>query len=906
MTRLPAWIAGRGRPKGLETISRNARGTIMLKRLSGVLCSQRFRYRIGLPILLGILAATASSAAAAGNWFEQGLAHLKEQQYQAAADKFTLAIEAVPEDYEALNNRGFARIYIGDYDGAIEDCSRSIAINSGSAKAYNNRGFARLFTGEFKAAVRDFNQALAINPRYVDAYSNRCLAWTHQGDYDQAVADCSEALHLNPRSAKALYNRGYARDRQGNPGGAMRDYIQALKVNPAYIEVFNNMAWIMATSPDERLRDGRRAVAYAEKAVSRTTDINFLDTLAAAYAEAGRFDEAVAIENRIISLLASTRRTEAMPRHIKRMSLYEEGRPYREPITIQPVSAVTDLEGELAFLDKLVFAPEISTVAYEPAESARNFTADAIAQVEAAEEAAPSSSKPEAALTAPEAYDQAIETAPGVPVEISLAAEPEGIPLTFEIETVPYQGMLQGTLPNLLYTPRPGFEGVDRFTFRARNAAGLSNLATITITVTEPPSTSDAAAPETETPEAAVPAEEAPAAEVAVPAEAPAREAAVPAETTPAPEVPSMESGAAEKETAPEAAPAAARPMPSEPEIPAAESEPESELTADAVFTIQVFSVKDASAAAEIVDNLIAEGYAAFHLAVEVPEKGQWHRVFINGYPSMAAAKEGLEKLDPERFKGAFIRRMPSGARLPAVAPAPEPALPAKAPAVDAALPAGAPEPEVDKPAAAPAPAPSVPAQGLPPDVEEPAEAPAQAPALPAEPAGGNAAAGDADEPQAIPVASERYPYAYQVKSYQQREEAFQLAVELTAQGHTAFIGRGTMGTTGIWYRVYIGCYQSPEEAEKSRSDITRVGFPEAFLTPIAFAIEVLPDASDPAGETLENRLLASGFLPYRLPSANGAEAPRIIVGGFRQSGDAQQVLAALEQSGFKGEIRPR
>ena len=260
-----------------------------------------------------------------------------------------MALEAVPDDFEALNNRGFARIYTGDYDGAIEDCSRSIAINPGSAKAYNNRGLARLFTGAFDEAILDFNQAITINPRYVDAYSNRGLAWSQKEDYPRAIADCTEALHLNPRSAKALYSRGFARDRQGDPGGAMRDYIQVLRINPGYIEAFNSMAWIMATSPDDRLRDGRRAVAYAEKAVGNSSpDINFLDTLAAAYAEAGRFEEAIAIENRIISLLAAARQTDAITMHVQRMNRYEEGRPYREPITIQSVSAVTDLQGELA------------------------------------------------------------------------------------------------------------------------------------------------------------------------------------------------------------------------------------------------------------------------------------------------------------------------------------------------------------------------------------------------------------------------------------------------------------------------------------------------------------------------------------------------------------------------------
>jgi cell division septation protein DedD len=130
--------------------------------------------------------------------------------------------------------------------------------------------------------------------------------------------------------------------------------------------------------------------------------------------------------------------------------------------------------------------------------------------------------------------------------------------------------------------------------------------------------------------------------------------------------------------------------------------------------------------------------------------------------------------------------------------------------------------------------------------------------------------------------------------------------VELTTQGHKAYIGRAIMGSTGVWYRVYVGCYTTPEEAEKSRADIAREGFPEAFLTPIGYAIAVQPDDSDPAGETLENRLMASGFLPYRLPAENPGGPRAVLVGGFRDAKDASQVLAALKQSGFKGEIQPR
>jgi cell division septation protein DedD len=704
----------------------------------------------------------------------------------------------------------------------------------------------------------------------------------------------------------------------------MRDYIQALKVNPAYIEVFNNMAWIMATSPDERLRDGKRAVAYAEKAVGSAPDINFLDTLAAAYAEAGRFDEAVAIENRIISLLASNRRSENIPLHVKRMSIYEEGRPYREAITIEPVSAVIDLEGELAALDKLVFAPEVSTVAYEPAEAARNLTAQATHKAQAPAAALLSQSETESALSVPKAYSQSVQTAPDVPVEISLAADPEGIPLTFEIETVPYQGSLQGTLPNLLYTPRPAFEGVDRFTFRARNAAGLSNLATVTITVTEPPPEAPAdtpasapaapeittAAPQSEQPQVAptlapAPAADQPAVEEDASLDADEGEAALPeqaaADDSQGPATAPLEEAASD-EPAPSPAVPEAEPM--EGPATSAITEPDSGLPSGAIYTIQVYSVKEAAAAAEIVENLSAEGYAAFSLAVEVPEKGPWHRIFINSYPSMAAAREGLERLDPERFKDAFIRRMPDGVQRPAAVPLPQPARSAAAPAAEPDQPAEIPAAEVAVSTSPPAPEPTteVSAQAPVPEPIKPAEPPASDPDTPAEPL----PEADSAEQQAIPVADKAYPYAYQIKAYKEREEAFQLAVELTSQGHTAFIGRGTMGSTGVWYRIYIGCYETPEEAEKHRADIIRAGFPDAFLTPVPLAIVVRPDESDPAGENLESRLMASGFLPYRLPEKNPNGTPIILVGGFRQSEDAAQVLAALEQSGFKGEIRPR
>ncbi|MDJ0720809.1 MAG: tetratricopeptide repeat protein [Desulfobacterales bacterium] len=812
-----------------------------------------------LPLIWALLGGLAAGATA--NWFEQGLVELKNGRYQQAVEAFTAAIEAVPHDFEALNNRGFARIYTGDYDGAIADCTQAIAYNPGSAKSYNNRGFAYIFKASYPAAVRDFDRALAINPRYVDAYSNRCLAYIRQEQYARAVTDCSQALVINPRSAKALYNRGFARDRQGDPAGALGDYVQALSVKPDYIEVFNNIAWILATSPDERLRDGERAVALAERAVAHTPDVNFMDTLAAAYAEAGRFDEAVAMENRVISMLAANGAASELGPHVERLSRFEDGRPYRDPVRIQSVSAVTDLDRKLEILDRLMqpvnarstdhAIPETGTavIAALDAEATDTTAGPAVQLAQATSPPAPDEIR---------VMDQTLFTPVDTPVEITLEAEANNqLPMNYDIETVPFQGALRGRLPHLIYTPRPGFSGSDRFTFRAANAVGQSRLATVVINVGEKPDGggtadssarpgpsaggSDASAARSAgdpPPSSSTAAEEdqMPTPAVSMPAEpVPGSAAMKPAE---GPETSDLETNG------PPDGPATADPAQTSAILPA----PPAEMAPDSVFTIQVRSVNAAESAAQEVAKLRREGFAAFSHPADIPGKGIWYRIYVNGYATKAAALQGLAALDATRFKGAFIRQVPEALRGPATPPS----------AVEA-------------------------------------------PAAEAPPSAAAAAAPAAPEPEAAPP--ETYPYAFQIKSYREKNDAFQLGVELTSLGRKTFVGVSRLGSTGNWYRVYTGCFRSPEEGERMRDDLTAEGFEDAFLTIVPYTIAILPPEHDPRGETLENQLLAKGYLPYRLPESESGAHYRLLVGGFHNEEDAGETLESLRRLGYEAQV---
>ncbi len=209
-----------------------------------------------------------------------------------------------------------------------------------------------------------------------------------------------------------------------------------------------------------------------------------------------------------------------------------------------------------------------------------------------------------------------------------------------------------------------------------------------------------------------------------------------------------------------------------------------------------------------------------------------------------------MADLDAARFKGALIRRIPDALR-PAVAP----------------------------PAAA--------------------ETPAVSDAPPPPPA--------AAAPQVAPVLEEKQrptsPYAYRIKAYREKDDAFQLGVELTSMGRRAFIGISRLGTTGDWYRVYVGSFRTPEEAENMREDLAGDGFEEAVLTMIPYAIAIQPPDHDPRGETLENQLLASGFLPYRR-SGNGDR--EVLVGGFQSPEEARTTMEALTRAGYEARVVQR
>ncbi len=287
---------------------------------------------------------------AAEDWFLKGISLARAYLYDDAIKAFSRAIEENPAHAKAYNNRGAAWYHKRDYDRAIADYTRALDIDRGYADAYNNRGAAWYHKGDYDRAIADYTAALrgatlnppdmsgsagshsrekGISPVYADLYNNRGAAWYHKKAYDRAIADYTSALQINPHYARALINRGIAWLYKGECGMAIDDYEQALDLDNQLSDAYNQLAWTLAVCPNDDHRDGAKAVALANKAVEMSPGSNTLDTLAAAYAEAGQWDKAVATQRRVISLKNSSNLKEEITEAVDRLQAYRTGRPWR-------------------------------------------------------------------------------------------------------------------------------------------------------------------------------------------------------------------------------------------------------------------------------------------------------------------------------------------------------------------------------------------------------------------------------------------------------------------------------------------------------------------------------------------------------------------------------------------------
>ncbi len=294
-------------------------------------------------ILFLVFMALAGTASAEDRIYcEKGQEAFDARNFELAIANFNGCIlwgDLTPENKAiAYYHRGGTYYHWGQLDHAIEDYDRALQLDPDFPDVFNDRGWIYVRTGKFDQAIADFDRAIELKPDYALAFVNRAAAYMGKGQFDQAIDDSDQAIRLEPDNAKAFNTRGVLYLNTGEFDRAIQDLDQALRLNPDYADAFQNKvlamngkAWKLATSSSANERDGAAAVRLAREAIGLIDAPAIRDTLAAAYAEAGQFDDAVAEQQRTIEMLRVAGASEAVIAAFQaRLELYRNRQPVRE------------------------------------------------------------------------------------------------------------------------------------------------------------------------------------------------------------------------------------------------------------------------------------------------------------------------------------------------------------------------------------------------------------------------------------------------------------------------------------------------------------------------------------------------------------------------------------------------
>ncbi len=268
-----------------------------------------------------------------------GIALASRGQLDEAVEHYRKSLEIQPRDAETHYNLAFALARLGRLDEAIAHYRKGLDVKPDDAEARYQLGLALQRQGKIDEALAQYRQAVKIKPGYAEARNNLGAALQSRGRIDEAIAEYRKALEIKPDYARVYYNLGTVLAGRGRFDEALAQFRRALEFKPNDADAQNNLAWLLATCPADSLRNGAAAIEHAQRAnqLCGGGRADVLNTLAAAYAEAGRFPEAVAAARKALELAAQQNHRDWVDVLRARIALYEAGKPCRNsPISLQP------------------------------------------------------------------------------------------------------------------------------------------------------------------------------------------------------------------------------------------------------------------------------------------------------------------------------------------------------------------------------------------------------------------------------------------------------------------------------------------------------------------------------------------------------------------------------------------
>ncbi len=304
------------------------------------------------------LAVTEESATAHNNL---GDVLLESGRPEEALVHFKEAIRIVPESFLPKNNAGNALLALERVEESIPFYQEAATVATGRAEVQYNLGRAFQLNEQWTEAVEQYVKALVLRPQFADAQTNIGVCLRTQGKSQEAIEYFEKAiesdpnfvgayiqlgitlsasgqkaealgqfgkvLEINPNDFPANYHSAVALLALGRRAEALKHFLTSVKRKPNNGGVHHGISWIMATAPEDELRNGKRAILHARHALVLNQGNPFMvDGLAAAHAEAGQFAAAIKWQEQAVKMVSGNTKVAFE----KRLARYQQNLPYRE------------------------------------------------------------------------------------------------------------------------------------------------------------------------------------------------------------------------------------------------------------------------------------------------------------------------------------------------------------------------------------------------------------------------------------------------------------------------------------------------------------------------------------------------------------------------------------------------
>jgi spermidine synthase len=253
-----------------------------------------------------------------------------------------------PDNPRARYTLGVARAAVHDDAGAIVEYRAALRLNPEYMEAHNNLGNALARSGNLPEAEVEYRAALRLAPALLETRDALGRLLAARGRPKEAVEQFALTVALDPTFAQGRFDLGQALWRLGRWAQALQHFQEAIKLAPWRAGYYDAVAWLLATHDAAHRGDGALALDYARQAcaLAGDGDPRWIDTLAAAEAAVGRYDQAAATAGAALQLAQTQGQADLVRAIGGRLELYRAGRPFRKMPLGTPATAPATEPGE--------------------------------------------------------------------------------------------------------------------------------------------------------------------------------------------------------------------------------------------------------------------------------------------------------------------------------------------------------------------------------------------------------------------------------------------------------------------------------------------------------------------------------------------------------------------------------